>query len=81
MNKDESKPAESKEDTQQFIKDIKNSVNNDIFERFLKKNNARFDVEDEISHDSSAEDDSQDENFNEEDFEALIQGAGKVNKI
>lgn len=76
MEPGDNKAKELKEDTQKFIKDIKNSVNNDIFEQFLKKNNARFEVEEEISNDSSVEDDSQDDNFNEEDFEALIKGAG-----
>lgn len=70
---------DNKQETQNFIKDIKNSVNNDIFEQFLKKNNARFEVE-EGSQDSSAEEDSESENFNEEEFEALMQTAGETNK-
>ena len=71
----------NRNETKNFIKDIKNSVNNDIFENFLKKNNARFDVEDQPSGDSSMQDDSQDDDFNEEDFDALIREAGKINKI
>ena len=78
MESDDKGNLENKKDTQKFIKDIKNSVNNDIFEQFLKKNNARFDVE-EPSQESSVEDDSESENFNEEDFEALIQRAGIIN--
>lgn len=78
MKPGEDKMFENKQDTQKFIKDIKNSVNNDIFEQFLKKNNARFEVDEDASQDSSGEDDSQDDNFNEEDFQALIQGAGET---
>ena len=79
MDSEEKGNLDNKEETQNFIKDIKNSVNNDIFEQFLKKNNARFDV-DEESQESSAEEDSESENFNEEDFEALMQTAGENNK-
>ena len=82
MDQGAKKLASDTEDTQKFIKDIKNSVNNDIFEQFLKKNNARFNVDDEEgSQESSGEEDSNDENFNEEDFEALMQGAGRPHKI
>ena len=81
MENGEQKKVKKDHETQKFIKDIKNSVNNDIFEQFLKKNNARFEAEDEASQDSSIEEDSQEENFNEEDFEALIQGAGESNQI
>ena len=79
MDPGDNKLESKTEDTQKFIKDIKNSVNNDIFEQFLKKNNARFNVDEDPSQESSGEEDSQDDNFNEEDFEALMQGAGNFN--
>ena len=58
-----------------MIEDIKSSVNNDIFERFLKKKNMDLDEEE---RDSENEESSSSENWKETYEEDEFKGYGKI---